>query len=458
MNRRNRIVQKSWKDYIIPVLGVLLVFLLIVSFFGSKGETPNKPVITKDALEVSVNENVDAYVIHAGDKQTKIESSAQLFASERLYVKSGTLESTAPNFKLGQFGDLRYDSKNNYSLFSSNLWLNPLETSKVEMRFLSVDIPSKSVVSMTQNDAASNVYVLSGSVVVKNSSGTKEITLNAGQKVSVFLNEAKKEDLDLLAKVESIPEYILEEDWYVKNNAKEILAAAPNTSTEGTEGENGDTVNEGEVDTNNSSYIMINTEDGASISKDEIVIEGELLKPNISKIAFNNIDSEINKEENIFKLENFKLEKGENDIVYKVYGEDNVIVSKGVLTVYNTSEGSTGGLAPEVTSYPINAKYGFNISNPLTTTASFVTIKGFVPADTVEYIKVNNYRLTKYIPGSTSWRYHADSTYDLLKDGINLYNVEYFDKDNKKITESLFIIKKVAPITTPVKPTSPEAN
>jgi hypothetical protein len=41
------------------------VFLLIVSFFGSKGETPNKPVITKDALEVSVNENVDAYVIHA---------------------------------------------------------------------------------------------------------------------------------------------------------------------------------------------------------------------------------------------------------------------------------------------------------------------------------------------------------------------------------------------------------
>jgi len=459
MNRRNRITQKSWKDYIIPVLGVLLIFLLIISFFGSKWwDTTKKPVITKDNLEVSVSESVDAYTILSGGKKSKIETTAQIFSWERLYVKSGTLESFSPNFKLAALWELRYDAKNKYALFSSNLWLNPTENTQVEMRFLSVNIPAGTIVSLTQNDAASSVYVLKWSAIINNIDKTKELTLNKWQKVSVFWNEAKKEDLDLVSKVESIPDYILEEDWFVKNDAKSILALSDGTDSEGKDWDNTGENVDWEADNNSSSYIMFTTEDWASVDKDEIIIEWELLKVNISKITLDDQEADINKDENIFKLEKFKLKWGNNDIIYKVYGEDGEVVSKGVLSIFNTATESNNFASTEVKAYPINPEYGFNLANPLTTTANFVTIKWFVPKGKVNHIKVNGYQLRQFPKWGTSWRYHADATYNLLKDWMNLYNIEYFDENNKKIHETLYIIKKVAPVKTPVAPTSKEAN
>ena len=71
----------------------------------------------------------------------------------------------------------------------------------------------------------------------------------------------------------------------------------------------------------------------------------------------------------------------------------------------------------------------------------FVTIKGSVPASTVSKVVINDYKLNSF--NWTTWRYHARTDYNNLKEGTNIYEVKYFWLDWSLIyTNHYTIIKK----------------
>lgn len=106
------------------------------------------------------------------------------------------------------------------------------------------------------------------------------------------------------------------------------------------------------------------------------------------------------------------------NIVYKVYSKDSVILERGVLSLYpKNRQSGTEKLTP--TNFPVNDK-DYKIlnptENPYKTTDSSITVSGVVPKNTVQYIMVNNFRLKKFVPNSTTWYYYANADYDTMKE------------------------------------------
>ncbi len=84
-------------------------------------------------------------------------------------------------------------------------------------------------------------------------------------------------------------------------------------------------------------------------------------------------------------------------------------------------------------------------TNPFATTESYVRVQGTVPANTVQYIIVNDFRLQRYVPNSTTWYYHANADIGTMKDGMNLYTIKFYDANNKLLYTQLFTIIKDNP-------------
>jgi hypothetical protein len=55
---------------------------------------------------------------------------------------------------------------------------------------------------------------------------------------------------------------------------------------------------------------------------------------------------------------------------------------------------------------------------------------------------VNDYKLQKYVAGSTNWYYFANMDTETLKDGINLYTIKFFGANDDLLYTQLFTIIK----------------
>lgn len=98
-----------------------------------------------------------------------------------------------------------------------------------------------------------------------------------------------------------------------------------------------------------------------------------------------------------------------------------------------TSVKSTGKL--EVTSFDgafLKSKLSYNV------------VRGTVPTGTYS-VKINDYKLTKFIPGQTQWSYIAATRFGTLKDGLNNYVVKTFDASGKQTGSIIFSIDYTAP-------------
>ena len=81
----------------------------------------------------------------------------------------------------------------------------------------------------------------------------------------------------------------------------------------------------------------------------------------------------------------------------------------------------------------------------LQTKLSYNVVKGTVSSDTYK-ITINDYKLTKYIPGQTQWDYIASTKFNTLKNGLNSYVVKTFDKDGNQTDSLIFSIDYEAPV------------
>jgi len=61
--------------------------------------------------------------------------------------------------------------------------------------------------------------------------------------------------------------------------------------------------------------------------------------------------------------------------------------------------------------------------------------------------------LNSFAANGTSWYYFANQQFGTLDEGVNLYNIQYFDSGDQEIYKQLFIIKKLPPFSG-AKPTT----
>jgi hypothetical protein len=191
-------------------------------------------------------------------------------------------------------------------------------------------------------------------------------------------------------------------------------------------------------------YIeLINPKDGALIEGATIKVEGKILQKDVTKIMLNDKVIPLKTGSENFSL-SIPFETDILDIVYKAYNTSGNLLERGVITLYSaTKKQGTDKLVP--TTFPTSDK-NFPVTspteNPYKTSASSVTVSGSVPKGAVEYITVNNFRLKKFTPYSTTWYYYANTAYDTMKEGFNLYEIKFYGTDDTLLSTQLFTIIK----------------
>ncbi|MBN2306932.1 hypothetical protein JXD20_03010 [Candidatus Peregrinibacteria bacterium] len=81
----------------------------------------------------------------------------------------------------------------------------------------------------------------------------------------------------------------------------------------------------------------------------------------------------------------------------------------------------------------------------LKTNLSYNVVKGTVSSDTSK-ITINNYKLTKYVPGQTQWDYIASTRFNTLKDGLNSYVLKTYNNEGVQTDSLIFSIDYEAPV------------
>ncbi len=180
------------------------------------------------------------------------------------------------------------------------------------------------------------------------------------------------------------------------------------------------------------------------MSKATIDIFGKILSNEVKRVTLNDIDAIVSPVDESFTLKWIQITNDIMNIVYKAYSKDAILLERWVLTLYpKNRQWWVDKLTPN--NFPINDKDYRVLSpseNPFITTDTSVTVSGIVPKNTVQYILVNNYRLKKFVPFSSSWYYYANMDYDTMKDGINLYEIWFYGSSNQLLSTQLFTVVK----------------
>ena len=455
MNRRNRRnpLVKTFKDYLVPIIWLVVIVILLISFFG--GEKESAPKIVDEnrvGMDIALNWDAsEAYIIYPNDDNEEINNTWTLYSWEKVVVRSGVATIDIPEVwkaELNKTWEMKFDEDGGISLYSSDLWLNLDAVQKINMRYGSVFAKENSVLSITQNEAWSTVYMMNGVADVTNLSG-RSVVLGKGQKITISRTDAADEDIDLSTLRNDLDDYFKSSEWYIRNNGDFHLNADEDTGT-GTTDEDTATWS---VATSMSKKI-INIEapaDESTSNFDKIAISGSYTDENIKTISVNGINAEINAEEKTFEIKEFLLEGNENDLVYKSYDGGNTLLDKSVQTVYYTAA-NTPAKTFEVQNFSLDAsKFTFikPKANPYTTTESLVTIQWYVPPWIVSRITVNGFKLSSLTPYGSYWRYHANAQFGNLKEWINVYEIKYFGREWEVLHTNAFnIIKKQAPDPT----------
>lgn len=447
MPRKSKI-NKTFKDYFIPVSWVALILILIASIFNSSSETidnKNDLVLENDKAFIAMDlwsESSEAYIEYLWWKRKKIDSeNSKLYKSEKVIVRDWNLILNldwASSLRLAKLWELSYNDNWDFSLFSSSLWIDSRESLKLKMQFVNISIEAWSVVSVYQNEVENGIYVLKW-IVNLSTLAWKKIILWANSYVSIRNTEASLKDLDLLSKKELIPDSFKRDEWFILNSWDSYLNNPSSIEKSSTWSK---------VSSSISSWnIKFNILDEAELSSDSIVLSWTYMWSDISSIKINWSNVIINADNSSFSSENISLKSRENDIVYKAYDIDSNLIEKWILTIYNTTWlVSTWNNTISVENFPLNSpefKFISPKENPYTTTKDIVMIEWRVPVRTVDRIEVNWYKLKQFPSNGTYWKYFANKEYGNLKEGLNLYKVQYYDKDSKLIFENAFtIIKK----------------
>lgn len=470
MTRRRRhspSVFEGLKDYLVPIIGGVLVILLIWSFIGwgddnnpSSGTGTHKTSAQIDFL----TDTTEAFVKYENEKREQITADASLSPGQTLIVKEGRVYLSPQDnniIRLNKIAELEYVGDNNYSLYSSDAWIETKNASTLKMRYANLEIAPESIVSLTQNEAASTIYVLRGSAKVSNLAGNKT-SLGKGQKISISRQDTSKESIELSSIKKDIDSYFLGSDWFLDNNGQKVLSMEDSVNTE--ESGSGETLTNIKVEEisgdTSSQYIRFeNLSDEAQTNQSSLNIRWNIISEQVVGISIENTTGDV-KDDGSFTVNNIPLKKKINDLVVKIYGGEKQILEKKVFTVYtskpqaseenNTNSASSDSSVQtsqneQKTNFSADGSK-FSFTSPATwgkytTTSGEITIRWKTTADNISKVTVNGFTLNSF-NGST-WRYHAFERFGTISNGTNQYKVNYYNKNGKLVyTDYFTIIKK----------------
>lgn len=329
------------------------------------------------------------------------------------------------------------------------------ENLRLEAQNLKASIPSGSVAMLESSIAQGIIYAISGDIQVEAANQTG--TLHAGQMIAIRNSDINGK-INLSEKIRPIDASLSRHPLFLRNNGADILrqekqekdaeiSGTGSTETEKNSPESG-SGEEITENTNTKKYIeFITPIDGSSAKSANITISGKLLSDEVKKVTINEVESEVSPVNETFTLTDFSLHEGVNNIVFKVYDSAGKELERGIIAVTAPkSVTKQKTIIPE--NFPISAK-DFIItapdSNPHATTESYVKVQGSIPKGVVHHITVNGYRLKKFKPNSGSWYYHANADIGTIKEGTNLYYINFYNSENTLLYTQLFTIIKDSP-------------
>jgi hypothetical protein len=432
-----------------------LLLLVIFSIFNKDSNTTSTP-------ETGTNENrnpVDvsfiwidtkAFITYPSWTTEEITDSENLYKGETIIVKDGTLNlsfTNGTNIALNKIAEFKYNEEGAFSLYSSDAWISLSENTNITMKYASVIAPTWSIISLTQNEAGSTIYVLSWSAKVSNL-GWVSTSLIKWQKLSVSRQFAASSDIDLSSEKWNIDSYFKGSDWFIDNKWFEILSVE-------------DPINENEISVKWESWLFLSFDslrDEMSTSQSSLSVSGKILSDSVTSLSINNIQASINSTNKSFTIENVWVWNSVNDLVIKIYGSDKAILAKKVITVYSSAiQSPRSNNTPINITTPIASSGGttfwadatdFSFTSPSVTgkfvaTGPEITIRWATSAKNISKVEVNGFELASF-NGST-WRYHAFTRFETLEEWTNQYKVDYFGPDGWLIyTDYYTIVKKPA--------------
>ncbi|QFR38749.1 hypothetical protein A9Q91_00760 [Candidatus Gracilibacteria bacterium 28_42_T64] len=445
MTRRRNTLSKTLKDYIVPIIGVVLIAVLIFNVFSGGNNDVQNTLDKENQVGYGVSldsAQTEGYVVYPGDYRKQIEGDITLYKGEKVVVKEGSLSLDFLSMgagRINKLGELKYSEEGDLELYSSDFWVNSTTKGDLTMRYANISFSADSALSFSQNEMGSTIYLLSGFAEVSNKVGETTV-LAPGKKVTISRLDSNNEDVDLVLLKDDIDDYFKQSDWFVKNNGASYLGASQESST----GSTSKLISS----SSSTSYLGFNNlQDESQVSSDTIKISGTYTDETIIKITLNGTEAQINSSNKSFTFSSVSTSKKENDLVFKVVDDSGDTIEKILYTVYydgGSSASTSGSKGFAVKNFSVDgSKFTFTsptTSNSYSTREAFVTIRGNVLNKGISSVTVNGYKLSSF-NGST-WRYHASEQNDNLKDGTNIYEIKYFDASgNLAYTNYYTIIK-----------------
>ncbi|MBP9779177.1 hypothetical protein KBD33_00970 [Candidatus Gracilibacteria bacterium] len=433
--------------------GILLIIfvIILISRFSSSGDT------NEDGASLLVTPLPDStvYISMNSSSKARINSAEKLYATDKslsVQVGGARAENSDLSIDLDKTTEITYKSSsqsgNTISLEKGRAWIHTLKgMTKSELKYMNISSSADTILILEQNNISSTAYMIQGSALIETKIGT--YTLTAGNQIMIAGSDISNAGTNLASLAGSIVDTINEHPLFTRNGGKNILAQSAtginienNIPLKSSTGANGDSLN-----TLNGKFIEITDPiDGTLIKNNNFAVMGNILSPEVKKVTINDITATISPVNETFVLQNITLSSEIINLVYKAYGENDKLLERGVISIYGAKSAIQEGsekLVPN--NFQVSNKdfpITFPTENPYKTTDSLVRVRGSVPANTVSYIMVNDYRLQKYIPGGTDWYYFANTQTETMKEGINLYTIRFYAKDNSLIYTQIFTIVK----------------
>lgn len=472
MNRRRWNIAFNIKDYIVPIIGLLLIILLIYSLFSGDGKEENISKENQQGIElVFSSADTKGVVSYAGWKQKEVTTDLTLYKGEKIAVSEWAISVNTPklNFNLKKLAELAYKTDGSYWVESGNIWIDTKESVEISMKYLSLILWPDTHISLSQNEVNSTAYLISGSAEVKTEKG--ESTLLAPmEKIEITSKDINSESFNIKEKKSPVWDYFISSNWFIINNGSAYILEWEETASGKTEDETSGTgvLSMSSVSSGNTLLDFNNLIDESNVSAGNIIIAGSYVNPDIERIEVNGKNASLNPTKSTFLIENVDTSLQKNDLVFRIYDDSNELIEKFVYTVYynggkktvvntaanvGTATQGTNNFSVDGSQFIFTAPTS---KNTYTTTGDFVTIRGKVIYEWITKVTVNGFTLNSF-NGST-WRYHATKKFSTLSEGTNVYEIQYFTWEELVYKNYFTIIQKTADAVNPKQETKSGAD